>query len=460
LVKETQKRQYKLANQGGYAQMNRTKEMAVKETGMKLPYSGDPLSEALRNRVREAIAEIFTEELDAAVGAGAYERTERRRGYRHGSEERQITTAFGKTTFSMPRGKIFGGDGATKEWQSAMLPRYARRAREVDAAIIGMYFGGVNTRKVKQAIRPLLRNSPLSKSTISRLIVRLKDYFEAWRTRSLAEEDIRYVFLDGTYVRVRCAGRTGSLPVLAAIGVRANGEKILLSLEVRGGEGETAWKGFLENMTSRGLRAPTLAIIDGSQGLAKALDVIWPNADRQRCVVHKLRNLLSHAPERLYEEIRADFHAIVYAEDGIVGKAAYDRMLKKWRKQLEGVARSLEEGGLELLTFYRYPKSQWKALRTTNAIERINQEFRRRIKTQCSFPSESSVLVVLFGLVATGMIRMRRIGGYEDMPLTETERCLAAHDAASVDLKAAPCILEKGLPGNLGQSMRIGVAAY
>jgi putative transposase len=439
--------------------MNRTKEMAVTETGMKLPYAGDPLSEALRNRVREAITEIFTEELDAVVGAGPYERSESRQGYRHGSEERQITTALGKTTFSMPRGKIFGGDGETKEWQSTMLPRYARRAREVDAAIIGMYMGGVNTRKVKQAIRPLLRNSPLSKSTISRLIVRLKEYFEAWRTRSLAGEDIHYVFLDGTYVRVRCAGRIGSLPVLAAIGVRANGEKILLSLEVRGGEGETAWKGFLENMTGRGLRAPKLVIIDGSQGLAKALDVIWPKADRQRCAVHKLRNLLSHAPERLYEEIRTDFHAIVYAEDGIAGKAAYDRMLKKWRKQLEGVARSLEEGGLELLTFYQYPKSQWKALRTTNAIERINQEFRRRIKTQCSFPSESSVLVVLFGLVATGMIRMRRIDGWQDMPSSQTRGRLDIDDAENVTCRPTSGVLEKGLTGNFGQSLQIGVVA-
>ena len=404
--------------------MNRTKNMAVIETGMKLPYTGDLLSEALRNYVHGAIRELFKEELDAAVGAGAYERTESRRGYRHGSEEREITTSVGKTKFMMPRGKIFVPNGEPEEWQSAMLPRYSRRAREVDAAIIGMYFGGVNTRKVKQAIRPLLRNSPLSKSAVSRLMVRLKDYFEAWHKRSLAAEDIRYVFLDGTYVRVRCAGRIGSLPVLAAIGVRGNGDKILLSLEVRGGESEAAWKGFLENLTGRDLRAPRLVIIDGSTGLSKALDVIWPKVDRQRCVVHKLRNLLSYAPERLYEEIRTDFHAITYAEDGIAGKAAYDRMLKKWRKQLEGVARSLEEGGLELLTFYRYPKGQWKALRTTNAIERINQEFRRRIKTQSSFPSESSVLVVMFGLVATGMIRMRRIDGYEEMPSSEIRICL------------------------------------
>lgn len=439
--------------------MNRIKQMAVVETGMKLPYAGDPLSEALRNRVREAITQILTEELDAAVGAKPHERTPDRRGYRHGSEPREITTSLGKTTFDKPRGKMFVANGEPEEWESTMIPRYSRRCKEVDAAIIGMYMGGVNTRKVKQAIRPLLRNSPLSKSAISRLIARLKDYFEAWRMRSLAGEDIRYVFLDGTYVRVRCAGRIGSLPVLAAIGVRANGEKILLSLEARGGEGETAWKGFLENMTSRGLREPDLVIVDGSQGLAKALDVIWREADRQRCVVHKLRNLLSHAPERLYEEIRTDFHAIVYAEDGIAGKAAYDRMLKKWHKQLESVARSLGEGGLELLTFYRYPKSQWKALRTTNAIERLNEEFRRRVKTQGSFPSESSVLVVLFGLVATGMIRMRRIDGWQDIPSSETRGSLDMDGEENVVPARTSFVPRKELSGNFGQSLQIGVVA-
>lgn len=439
--------------------MKNSKEVAVKETGMTLPYAGDSLSEALRDLVRGAIANIFTEEIDAVIGAGSYERAASRRGYRHGSEEREITTSFGKTKFMMPRGKMFANNGEKEEWHSTMLPRYARRTRSVDAAIIGMYFGGVNTRKVRQAIRPLLKDSPLSKSTVSRLIVRLKDYFEAWRKRSLAEEDIRYLFLDAIYVRVRCARRTGSLPVLAAVGVRANGEKILLNLEVRGGEGEAAWKGFLENLTVRGLRAPRLLIIDGGAGLAKALDVTWPGVDRQRCVVHKLRNLLSHAPERLHEEIRGDFHAITYAEDGAAAKSAYETMLKKWRKLSEGVARSLEEGGLELLTFYRYPKSQWKALRTTNAIERLNEEFRRRVKTQSSFPSESSVLVVLFGLIATGMFRMRRIDGYEDMPSMKTRGCLDMGEVANVAHGATSSVVQTRSAENFGQPRFAGAIA-
>ena len=313
---------------------------------------------------------------------------------------------------------LFEGDKAV-EHVSTIVDRYRRRSREVDAALMGMYFGGVNTRKVKQAIRPLLKNAPLSKSAISRLIQRLKEYFEAWRTSPLKGLSMAYLYLDGIYVRVRCGGRTRSLPVLAVVGIRSDGEKVLLALDIRGGESEAAWKGVLESLIGRGLQAPKLLISDGSPGLTNALDLVWPGVPRQRCAVHKLRNLLSHAPKGIHEEIRTDFHAIVYAEDTVTAQTAYEAFLRKWRRLSEGVARSLEEGGAELMTFFRFPKSQWKAIRTTNLIERLNQEFRRRVKTQVCFPTESAVLIVLFGLVASGMIRMRRLDGYEDLAEAE-----------------------------------------
>lgn len=397
--------------------MNHSRAVVGRQTEVAVPFAADPLSEALRHKIREGIVGIFEEEATAFLGALCHERSSRRRGHRNGSKERTITTSFGKTEFKMPRARIFQ-NGETAEWQSAMMPRYARRAREVDAALLGLYFGGVNTRKVRQAIRPLLRDSPLSKSAISRLIVRLKGFFESWRSRSLAAEDIRYLYLDGIYVRVRCAGRAGSLPVMAAVGVRSNGEKVLLALELRGSESEAAWRTFLQDLAARGLKRPELAIIDGNAGLSRALEETWSGLPKQRCTVHKLRNLLAHAPKRLHDDIRTDYHAIVYADDAGAVRTAYEAFLRKWRRLSEGVARSMEEGGLELLTFSRYHTSQWKALRTTNIIERLNGEFRRRLKTQGSFPTESSVLVLLFGLVASGMIRMRKIEGYEQMPGT------------------------------------------
>jgi transposase-like protein len=404
--------------------MNNSRAVAVRQPEISLPYSPDPLSEAIRQQIRGAIAKIAQEELAVFLGAGTYERSPRRRGYRNGVKARTLSTSFGKTEFLMPRAVVTEG-GRRVEWQSSVVPRYARRAREVDAALLGLYFGGVNQRKVGRAIRPLLRESPMSRSAVSRLVVGLKGYFDGWRTRSLADENIPYVYLDGTYMRVRCAGKSGSLPVMAAVGVRATGEKVLLALELRGSESAAAWESFLQALLSRGLKRPQLAIIDGNAGLVRALEDLWPGLPRQRCVVHKLRNLLAHAPKRLHDDIRADFHAMVYAEDVAGVRAGYEAFLRKWRRLSEGVARSFEEAGPDLITFIGYPKSQWKALRTTNIIERINQEFRRRTKTQGCFPTESSVLILLFGLIASGMVRLRRIGGYEDIGAVQAPQSLA-----------------------------------
>ena len=283
--------------------MNRTKEIAIRTNGIRMPFATDALSEAIRMEMRAFIAKLAFEEMAAVVGARPHERTDTRRGYRHGSHSREITTSCGKTQFDMPRAKLFAENGGLVEWESTVIPRYSRRCRQVDAALLGLYFGGVNTRKVKQALRPLLRNAPISKSAISRLIVQLKDSFDAWRKRSLAGQIMRYVYFDGICVRVRCGKRIESLPVLAAVGVRPNGEKVLLVLEPRGAESTESWKNLVENLSARGLRAPRLAIIDGNPGLTRALAETWPNTKRQRCAVHKLRNLLAHAPKRLYDEI-------------------------------------------------------------------------------------------------------------------------------------------------------------
>lgn len=398
--------------------MNSTKAVAVRQSKslIQIPQTRDMLTEALRGRIRGFLTELINQEADAVLGAGSYERTGARRGYRHGKVERELTTSFGKTEFDRPRVKMFDEDGKLVEWRSTMLPRYGRRCRSVDAALLGLYFGGVNTRKVKQALRPLLEKSPLSKSSISRLIVRLREYFDAWRERNLAEDDIRYLYLDGTYVPMRCGKKVTKVPVIVVIGVRGTGEKILLDLDTRGEESEEAWKGILQGLASRGLRRPLLAIVDGNQGLENALNLVWPGIDQQRCTVHKLRNLKSHAPKHLHEEVKTDFNSIVYADDLAKAEVAYGGFLKKWKKLWEPAARSLAEAGPALLTFYRYPQSQWKSLRTTNAVESINGAFKRRTKTQGSFPTASSVLVVLFGLVASGMIRMRKIEGYYDMP--------------------------------------------
>ena len=390
-------------------------------TVMPSPFSVDALSEIARQKIRQALGAIAQEELTAFLGAGAYARTELRRGYRNGAKNRTLTTSFGPTELAVPRAVIFDGE-RRREWQSQLIPRYARRTGEVDAALLGLYFGGVNTRRVRQAIRPLLKDSPLSKSSISRVTVKLAEYFEAWRGRDLSAEDIRYVYLDATFMPVRCGGKHGKaerLPIMVAIGVRANGEKVLLSLAVMGSESAAAWGEFVGDMADRGLRRIVLAITDGNQGLERALLERWPKLPIQRCTVHKLWNLLGHAPKSQHDEVKKDYDAVINAGDSAAAKAAYATFVGKWRRKNESVARSLEEAGMNLLTFMNFPKEQWRSLKTTNIVERLNHEFRRRTKTQGVFPTQSSVLVLLFGMVASGMVRMRKIGGYETMTTGE-----------------------------------------
>ena len=146
----------------------------------------------------------------------------------------------------------------------------------------------------------------------------------------------------------------------------------------------------------------------------------------QRCCVHKLRNLERKAPKHALSEIRADFHRIVYAENAAAARLAYTAFERKWSARCPGVVRSLQEGGEELLTFFQFPKRQWKTLRTTNVIERLNEEFRRRVKTQGSLPTEDAALVLLFGLVVSGQIRLRRLDGWRQIPAMLRERREAA----------------------------------
>ena len=398
--------------------MKSIKAVPVCTTAVALPFSVDVLSDVARDHIRQALGRVAQEELTAFLGAGVYARTETRRGYRNGTKTRTLSTSFGPTELVVPRALVFDGE-QRREWQSQIVPRYARRTREVDAALLGLYFGGVNTRRVKQAIRPLLKNSPLSKSSISRVIVQLQAYFESWSARDLSGEDIRYMYLDATFMPVRCGGKAERLPIMVAIGVRSTGEKVLLSLAVMGVESTAAWSGFVTNLADRGLKRIQLAIVDGNKGLTRALLELWPNLPIQRCTVHKLWNLLGHAPKSLQGEVKADYDAIINADGVEQAKVAYGAFMRKWSRKAESVARSLEDGGMDLLSFMRFPKEQWRSLKTTNIVERLNLEFRRRTKTQGVFPTQSSILVLLFGLVASGMVRMRKIGGYETMTTGE-----------------------------------------
>lgn len=369
------------------------------------------ISSLMRRRVLEAVESVLEEELSEALGTGRYERSEERRGYRNGHETRRITTELGPQTLEVPRGRIVEDDGRAREFQSRVVPRYARRTRKVDQAILGAYLAGVNTRRIRKALEPLLGSEHLSKSAVSRVAARLKVQFAEWSERDLSEERYAILFLDGFHLKVRMARRVVSVPVLAALGVAPDGTKRLIALELAVSEAGASWSRLVSDLKRRGLVSPVLIVSDGHRGLAKAIEA-WPQAQVQRCTVHKWQNLVKHCPAHAHRELKRDYDRIVYAKSGIAAREAYQAFVAKWRKLCPAVAKSLEEAGEQLLTFYAFPKAMWKALRTTNSIENLNREFRRRTKTQASFSTEEAAVTLLYGLVAFGQILLRKIDGH------------------------------------------------
>ena len=380
------------------------------------------LEELMRERIRGTIEAIVEEELEAALGAARSQRVGANRvGYRHGKRARSLSTSLGATTIMMPRARIADDDGRRREWRSAIIPRYQRRTERVDEAILGVYLSGTNTRRLRGALSPLLRGAPLSKDAVSRLVGRLREDFAAWAKRDLAELKVRYLFLDGWYPRVRIGKKRVRVPVLVTLGVCADGRRVILDLRLAGVESERAWLDAVHSLVIRNLGAPLLAVIDGNPGLAAALKAQWPKLTLQRCTNHKLWNLLAKAPAHLREELAEDYRRMIYAESRAAVEQARVGFVRKWKLRCKAVAASFEEAGEELFTFTAFPSSQWKALRTTNALERINEEFRRRTKTQASLPSEEAVLFLLFGLRRSGQVRLRRLVGWQDLTTSQVE---------------------------------------
>jgi putative transposase len=376
----------------------------------------DPLEEAVRGKARSFIEAILEEELEASLSRKRYERRGEGQataavGHRHGHRERTLTGTFGRLTIRVPRARLEAAEGGTREWKSSVIPAYQRRTRQAEALIAGAYLSGTNTRRVRRALAALFGGT-ISKDIVSRAWRKVVTDWQAWNRRDLSAEPIVRLILDGTVVKVRLDRKATAISLLVVLGVRQDGQKILLAIKNMGGESEAAWRGVLDDLIARGLRTPEFIVVDGGAGLEKALCALWPTVPTQRCTVHKHRNLLAHAPERLHDELTADYHDMIYAESAQEIAARRKSFLRKWRLKCAAVATSLEEAGENLFTFTRLPSSQWKSARTTNAIERLHEEFKRRIKTQTVLPCAETAAMLFWALLASGQITMRKVDGW------------------------------------------------
>jgi putative transposase len=408
---------------------NSTKSLAAQsEAKTAIPLLDDwfdPIEAGLRDRVRELIQAMIESELEAALSRPRYARRPKEAcenadgasgitGHRHGHRSRSLLGTFGRVEIAVPRARLDTAEGTTTEWKSTALRAYQRRTRQADSLIAGAYLAGTNTRRVRRALAAVFGGA-VSKDTVSRVWRKVKNDWDAWNVRALAEEPIVRLILDGTVVRVRLDRKATSIVLLVVLGVREDGQKVLLAVKNMGGETSEAWRVVLDDLVKRGLRKPEFLIVDGGTGLEQALAGLWGDVPTQRCTVHKHRNLLAHAPQRLHEEVSADYTDMIYAASAAEVEARRRAFIRKWRLKCKAVADSLEEAGDRLFTFTRLPLSQWKSARTTNAIERLHEEFKRRIKTQTVLPSAETAAMLFWALLASGQITMRKVDGWQSL---------------------------------------------
>jgi transposase-like protein len=381
----------------------------------------DPIESALRDRVRGFIEDLIQGELESVLARPRYGRRTQvadggtgTTGHRHGSRQRTLTGTFGKSEITVPRARLHTADDKTSEWKSTALRTYQRRTVAADTLIASTYLAGTNTRRVRRALSALFGGA-VGKDTVSRTWRKVKSDWDGWNARSLADEAIVRLILDGTWVRVRLDRKATAISLLVVLGVRADGQKVLLAIKSMGGESAEAWRSVLDDLVRRGLRRPEFLIVDGAGGLDSAIAAVWDGVPVQRCTVHKHRNLLAHAPERLHDEITADYNDMIYATTREEIASRRKAFIRKWRLKHRAVADSLEEAGDRLFAFTRLPPDQWRSVRTTNAIERLHEEFKRRIKTQTVLPSADTAAMLFWALLASGQINMRKVDGWQTL---------------------------------------------
>jgi len=380
-------------------------ELTISELGLSLEeLAGQPLELFAREGAKLLLTVALEEEVTDVLKRRPYERSEGSRGYRNGHRERQVSCGAGEIEVAVPR-----VSDTREAFHSQLLEAWQRRSQLLEETIPLLYVEGLSTRDFKRALKPLWGKSGLSRSSISRANRALKEAFNNWRRRDLSLEEIIYLFLDGIYLGVRGNSRDMEA-VLVAHGITRQGKRVVLHLSLGGRESTESWKGVLNDLVERGLRRPQLLITDGNQGLLKAIKDIWPEVPRQRCAVHRVRNVLARVPKKRQDEVRKALHRIFYAAclDDARGEAK--QFLSHYSREFPTAAETLASHLEECLTFYCFPERHWKHIRTSNVIERAFKEVKRRTRVVGRFPNETSALVMVFSLLEEERVKWQKVG--------------------------------------------------
>jgi putative transposase len=338
----------------------------------------------IREILRAALQEILEAEMTGHVGAKPYERTEGRIGQRNGYKPRTLTTRVGTLTLHVPQDR----DGS---FSTKLFARYQRTEKALVLALMEMYVVGVSTRKVARVTEELC-GTTFSKSTVSALCGRLDTELEAWRTRCLSDHDWPYLFVDARYEKVRRGGRVVSQGVLIAYGVRDDGFREIVAVSCADTESEATYHALFSDLKARGLSGVVLVTSDAHPGLKAAIARHFQGASWQRCQVHFGRDLLKTVAYKHRKQLAADLKEIWAATTPPTARATAARVADAWRGTHPKIADAIDESVEECLAVLHFPAGHRQFLRTNNALERFNQEIKRRTRVVRIFPNEQSCL--------------------------------------------------------------------
>jgi putative transposase len=366
-------------------------------------FAGHPLRQFVR-RAAELLLQVGLEDVVTAVlGRGHYERADGAvTGYRNGYGHHALKTEAGVLRLRPPKVR----DTATPV--SITLPdELQRMTPELGALIRRGYVRGLSTRDVEGLYAEVFSGS-VSKSSASRATQALQAEFDTWRTRDLGEFKVLYLFLDGQFQAVR-AESSEKEGILAAYALCEDGKVVLLHLGLGPREGTDAWVAFLHDLTARNLATPLLVITDGNPGLVRAVKQVFPGVRRQRCQVHKLRNILAKLPKIAVSQLKPLVQQVFLAPDHATGLRRGRALIARFRSRYPSAMECLEKDLDECLTYLLFPKEHQKRLRTTNLLERTFEESRRRTKVIPRFPGERSCLTLMYATLITASRTWRGI---------------------------------------------------
>lgn len=390
-----------------------------KGTDFEAPSQEDLRADVLdlfRGAVRMTLEALLEEQMRELLGAPRWARIGRR-DHRNGSYLRGLLTSMGHIEVKVPRSREAGAAGA------GVLGRYRRRADELDAAITEAYVSGVSTRKMGKVTDALL-GEEVSRSTVSRVTKSLEENVEALRLAPL-EQSFPYLYLDATFLDARWARTVENVSALVAYAVGEDGHRHLLAITLGPSESKEAWEELLGQLIERGLQGVRLIIADAHAGLAAAVRRVLPEVKLQRCTVHLTRNVLAKAPWRLRGRLGKAVSQLFEAPSRAEARKRLEALRTGLGAQVPEAMACLDDGFLAATTFYDFPREHWRRIRTTNGLERLHGEVKRRIRAVGAFPDRASALrlVTAVALAATSVWDDRQ---YLDMSLLNTEETKVA----------------------------------